>query len=78
MFDKQGRRCIGGVYWEAMERLRAIGGLAEQSPTRLHVDSELLKVVADELCLEAGVNLRLHSWVVDALVEEWPGHGRHS
>jgi hypothetical protein len=70
VFDKQGQRCIGGVYWEAMERLRAIGGLAEQSPTRLHVDSELLKVVADELCLEAGVNLRLHSWVVDALVEE--------
>ena len=70
MFDKQGRRCIGGVYWEAMERLRAIGGLAEQSPTRLHVDSELLKVVADALCLEAGVQLRLHSWVVDALVQE--------
>ena len=53
-----------------MERLRAIGGLAEQSPTRLHVDSELLKVVADDLCAEAGVILRLHSWVVDALVEE--------
>ena len=69
VFDPQGRRCIGGVYWEAMERLRAIGGLAEQSPTRLHVDSELLKVVADELCLEAGVTLRLHSWVAGALVE---------
>jgi hypothetical protein len=70
VFDPQGRRCIGGVYWEAMERLRAIGGLAEQSPTRLHVDSELLKVVADELCLEAGVTLRLHSWVAGALVQE--------
>jgi hypothetical protein len=69
-FDRHGRRCIGGVYWEAMERLKAIGGLAEQSPTHLHVDSELLKVVADELCVESGVNLRLHSWVVDALVEE--------
>jgi hypothetical protein len=69
-FDKNGRRCIGGVYWEAMERLRAIGGLAEQTPTRLHVDSELLKVVADEICLESGVNLRLHSWVVDTLVED--------
>jgi hypothetical protein len=70
MYDRHGRRCIGGVYWEAMQRLDAIGGLAEQSPTRLHADSELLKVVADELCLEAGVVLRLHSWVVDALVEE--------
>jgi hypothetical protein len=70
LFDKQGERCIGGVYWEAMERLRAIGGLAEERPKRLHVDSELLKVVADEMCVEAGVTLRLHSWAVDALVEE--------
>jgi ribulose 1,5-bisphosphate synthetase/thiazole synthase len=69
-FDRAGRRCIGGVYWEAMERLRAIGGLAQPGPTNLHVDSELLKVVADGLCLEAGVTLRLHSWVVNALVEE--------
>ena len=69
LFDKQGERCIGGLNWEAMERLRAVGGLAEQSPTRLHVDSELLKVVADEMCLEAGVTLRLHTWAVDALVE---------
>jgi hypothetical protein len=70
LFDKHGEQCIDGVCWEAMERLRALGGLAEQTPTRLHVDSELLKVVADELCVEAGATLRLHSWVVDALVEE--------
>jgi hypothetical protein len=69
-FDRTGRRCIGGIYWEAMERLRAIGGLVAETPARLHVDSELLKVVADEICLEAGVNLRLHSWVVEALVKE--------
>lgn len=70
LFDKAGRRCIGGVFWEAMERLLAIGGLAAPSKTSLHVDSELLKVVADEMCLEAGVTLRLHSWAVDALVQD--------
>jgi hypothetical protein len=68
LFDQQGERCIGGVFWEMMERLRARGGLVEHTPRHLHVDSELLKVVADEMCLEAGVVLRLHSWVVDAVV----------
>jgi len=69
LFDLQGERCIGGIAWESLERLRAAGGLAVDSPTSLHADSELLKVVADELCVEAGVGLRLHSWAVDALVE---------
>ena len=70
LFDPRGERCIEGIAWEAMERLRAIGGLAEESSTELHVDSELLKVVADEMCTEAGIRLRLHSWAVDALVED--------
>jgi hypothetical protein len=70
LYDGQGERCIGGAQWEALERLRAMGGLAESGPRNLHVDSELFKIVADELCLEAGALLRLHSWAVDALVEE--------
>jgi hypothetical protein len=70
LYDGQGERCIGGVQWEALERLRTMGGLAESGPRNLHVDSELFKIVADDLCLEAGASLRLHSWAVDALVEE--------
>ncbi len=69
LFDRNGERCVGGVHWESLERLRSMGGLAEQRPTRLHVDSELYKIVADEMCVQAGVRLRLHSWVVDALLE---------
>jgi hypothetical protein len=70
LFDKTGERCIGGIHWESLERLRDLGGLAAQTPTRLHVDSELYKVVADNLCVESGVKLRLHCWAVDALVDE--------
>jgi hypothetical protein len=70
LFDKAGERCIGGIHWESLERLRDMGGLAAQTPTRLHVDSELYKVVADNLCVESGVQLRLHCWAVDALVED--------
>ncbi len=70
LFDSKGQRCIGGIFWESMERLQALSGLAEEKPTRLHADSELLKVVCDDLCMESGVTLRLHSWAVEAIVED--------
>jgi len=66
--DKQKARVIGGIPWEVLERLRAMRGLAIDAPLRLHADSEILKVLADQMCVEAGVELLLHSWAVDALV----------
>ncbi len=70
IFDKQDHQWIGGLPWETLDRLRAIGGLAEDGPTRPHADSELLQVVANELCTEAGVTLRLHSWATSAIVAD--------
>jgi ribulose 1,5-bisphosphate synthetase/thiazole synthase len=70
VFDGEGRQQIEGLYGEAMERLDRLGGLAAESPQRLHVDSEILKVVADQMCIDAGVRLRLHSWAVTALAHE--------
>jgi hypothetical protein len=61
---------MGGLPWEAMERLRPIGGLAIDGPMRIHVDSELLQVVADAMCEEAGARLRMHSWGVQAIVQD--------
>ena len=68
--DKKGERVIGGLGWEALERLRALGGLGTDGGLRLHADSELLKIVADNICVEAGAALRLHSWAVRTLVDE--------
>jgi len=68
--DREGNRVIGGLFWEIMERLRAMNGVVFEAPLCPHVDSERLKVVADALCLEAGVELRLHSWGVSAIVED--------
>ncbi len=70
IFDRQGQRWIGGLPWETLDRLRSMGGLAADGPTNLHADSELLQVVANELCAEAGVTLRLHSWATSAIVED--------
>ena len=68
--DKEGHRLIGGLPWESLERLREMDkGLAADGPLRLHVDSELYQIVADQLCLEANVEFRLHSWAVSALVK---------
>ncbi len=70
LYDSDGKRCIGGITWELMERLDAIGGLAGKGTTRLHADSELLKIAADQLCLESGVTLRFHSWIADAITAD--------
>lgn len=63
-------RVIGGLCWESMEQLEARRGLAQRGPLRYDVDSELYKVVLDQMCLEAGVRLRFHSWVVGSVVED--------
>ena len=67
--DDKESRLVGGLPWEALERLRSMNGLAVDAPLHIHVDSELLQVVADTLCLETGVDLRLHSWAVGAHCE---------
>ena len=70
LFDRSGVRCIGGIPWEIMERLTDVNGLAGAGSVHLHADSELLKIVADEICEQSGAILRLHSWVVDTVVED--------
>lgn len=68
--DGEGTRVIGGLAWETLELLRGMGALAADGPLDLHVDSEWLKIVADDLCIDSGAELLLHSWAVNAIVEE--------
>jgi hypothetical protein len=70
VFDNAGERMIGGLFWELMGQLREADGLAEETPLRLHVDSEILKVVADRVCRTSGVLVRLHCWATDAVMED--------
>ena len=62
--NRDGNRVVGGIPWEAMERLREKGALAQEERLVLHADSELLKVTAEEMCVESKASLRLHSWAV--------------
>ncbi len=55
---------IGGIFQEILDRLAAKGGLC---PERQSIfDPEILKIVADEICLESGVKILLHSFVAGA------------
>ena len=58
---------IEGVFQEILDRLRAKGGFG----TGRHpyaFDTEMFKIVADEICLESGVKLLFHSFVSGAEV----------
>jgi hypothetical protein len=69
IFHKNGSRWVGGLPFEVLERMNRLDGVYYESSHRPYIDSELLKVVADEMCAEAGVELHLHSWAVAAIVE---------
>ena len=55
----------GGVVAELMGRLEGMGAITPQA----RFDPEALKVLLDRMLLEAGVDIRLHRWVADAIVE---------
>lgn len=60
-----GRPLVAGVFAELLARLEEAGGYGvEREPTAF--DPEALKVAADELCEQAGVEVWLHSLVVGA------------
>lgn len=64
---------VEGILREATARLHAMGGAPAWSDTLKEVgvrtDPEMLKLVLDEMCLEAGVQLRYHSLISDVAME---------
>lgn len=64
---------VEGLLREITERMHALGG-APSWPEALRqwgipFDAEALKIVLDELCQEAGVQLLLHSYIADVVME---------
>lgn len=55
-----GEPLIAGFFEELRGRLAALDGIRENS-----FDAEALKYTAQEIAIESGVDLRLHSWVSD-------------
>ena len=61
-FNKNGRRIIGGIPWEVMERLASAGGADLSYPIgNVPYDPETYKLVAQQMTEEAGVDVYLES-----------------
>ncbi len=72
--DKDGNQVIRGIAQELIDALAARGAASPHHWCPMHdsvtiYDHEVFKVVAFEKCLEAGVELLLHTEVIDADVE---------
>jgi glycine/D-amino acid oxidase-like deaminating enzyme len=64
VFNLNGRRVIGGIPWEFVEKLTAIGGAALDLPRgNVTFSPEKYKLAAQRMVLDAGVTLHLHSYV---------------
>jgi len=75
-FKRDGRKVIGGIPWEFVERLAAMDGAYDDYENgNVPVDAEKYKLLAQRMVLEAGVKLYLHSYVSDVLGEK--GHVSH-
>ncbi len=82
-----GKRIIGGIPWELMQRIKARGGSVGPIERTVisslpggyldapyqrfgpKVDPAIVKQVALEMVQEAGIQLLLHAWAVDAITE---------
>ena len=64
VFTYKGRKVIGGIPWEFIERLEDLGGgLIEKPLGNVAFDPELYKLLCQRMVLEAGVKLYLHSYL---------------
>lgn len=68
---RDGHRVIGGIGQETIERLVATGEASYRNDASLSssFDPEALKRLSDQMCLDAGAELRLHCWAVGVFGE---------
>ncbi len=69
------RRVVGGIPWEIVEKLVARDMMLQRpssygAGTAVTYDPETLKVIWEEMALEAGVRLRLHTFCTDVVMED--------
>lgn len=69
--DAEGRQVIAGLGWEYVERMeKAKAAIVDRNTWNVQIFPEATKSVALEMLIEAGVELYLHAWACETLVEE--------
>ncbi|MCX7670639.1 MAG: FAD-dependent oxidoreductase, partial [Anaerolineae bacterium] len=65
---------VEGILREITERMHALGGAPTWQEALkawgIYFDAECLKIVLDEMCQEAGVELMLHSYIADVAMRD--------
>lgn len=56
---------IHGIFQEMIDRLKYMNGYDEKTSA---FDVEIMKIVADQMVMEAGVNLMLHTFAIDSIM----------
>ncbi len=70
VFNYNGELVIGGIPWEFVKRLEAMGGaLIEQPLNNIAFDPELYKLCAQRMVKEAGVDMYMHSYLSGCVKE---------
>jgi len=70
VFSYNGKRNIGGIPWEFVQRLQDMGGaFVEQPLNNVAFDIELYKLCAQRMILESGVDMYMHSVISSVLME---------
>lgn len=65
-FSYNGVRNVGGLPWEFVKRLEAMGGATVEQPhNNVSFNPELYKLCAQRMVREAGVGLYFHSYITD-------------
>lgn len=69
-YNLDGRRVVGGISWELVERLLALDAAKPEYPSgHVSYDGEIYKLVAQRMAQEAGITLMTNTVVADVIRE---------
>jgi hypothetical protein len=68
-WEALGKPLVAGIFQEMLDRMTALGGYG-CGPGVHSFDPEIFKLVADRICQEAGVQVRLHTLLTGARVRD--------
>jgi hypothetical protein len=70
VFTYNQSQVVGGIAWEFCERLQEIGGAHIEKPLgNVAFEQEHYKLLAQRMCLEAGVELYMHSYLSGCVMD---------
>ncbi|MDV8071271.1 FAD-dependent oxidoreductase [Rhodococcus sp. IEGM 1366] len=73
--DRSGNKALGGIAQELIDRLVEVGGSPGHFPCPVHnsitpVSPDLVKIIAVQMCREAGVDILFNNELLDVAVED--------